>query len=164
MSCLILSFRESLTGAEAGQLFDVLVDDAVRGTVESGKSLTLFLPAYKQYDVRLKPRRAQVSGFDTGPQAITLYPGNVARVEWNVTPLVILFGRAVDASGRPIANASITGRYGLGLTDSDGHFQIEARGSEFLTLVDRRGAACSITFAGTKPTKGYIVAGELVCR
>ena len=154
----------SLSGAEAGQLFDVLVDDMVRGTVESSKNLTLFLPAYKRYDVRLKPRRAGVSNYDTGPQAVTLYPGNVAGLEWNVTPLVILFGRAMDASGRPIANANVRGRYGVGSTDGNGYFQIEARASELLTLVDRTGAACSMTLAGTKPTQGYTVAGEVVCR
>ena len=154
----------SLSGSEAGQLYDVLVDDVARGAVESGRSLTLFLPAYKQYDVRLKPRGGQVSSFETGPKAVTLYPGNVAKVEWNVTPLVIMFGRAVDAAGRPIANAKITGPYGVGLTDDEGYFQIEARPADLLKLVDRTGAACSVSFAGARPTKGYMVAGEVMCR
>jgi hypothetical protein len=154
----------SLTGTESGQLFDVLVDDVVRGRVESGHSLILFLPAYQQYALRLKPRRAQVSNFETGPQIVTLYPGNVAKIEWTVTPLVILFGRAIDANGRPIANANITGPYGVGLTNGEGYFQIEARVSDQLKLVDRTGASCSMTIAGTRPTKSYIVAGDVNCR
>lgn len=153
----------SLSG-EAGQLFDVLVDDVARGAVESGQRLTLFLPAYKQYAIRLKPRGGQVSSFETGPKVATLYPGNVAKVEWNVTPLVIMFGRAVDAGGRPIANAKVTGPYGVGLTDGDGYFQIEARPTDLLKLVDRTGAACLAKFAGTHSTKGYMVAGEVMCR
>ncbi len=154
----------SLIGTEAGQLFDVLVDDVVRGPVESGRSLTLFLPAYEQYHIRLKPRRAQVTSFETGPKVVTLYPGNVAKVEWNVTPLAILFGRAVDSGGRPIVNAKITGPYGVGLTDDDGYFQIEARSADLLKVVDRMGASCSMTFAGMSPTKGYLVVGEVMCR
>ena len=139
-------------------------DDVARGAVESGRNLTLFLPAYKEYDIRLKPRGGQVSSFETGPKVVTLYPGNVAKVEWNVTPLVIMFGRAVDAGGRPIVNAKITGPHGLGLTDDDGYFQIEARPADLLKVVDRTGASCSVTFGGTRPTKGYMVAGEVMCR
>jgi hypothetical protein len=95
---------------------------------------------------------------------VTLYPGNVAKIEWTVTPLVILFGRAIDANGRPIANANITGPYGVGLTNGEGYFQIEARVSDQLKLVDRTGASCSMTIAGTRPMKSYIVAGDVNCR
>lgn len=154
----------SLTGTDAGGIFDVIVDEVARGTVELGQNLALFLPAYRQYDVRLKPRHTQISNFETSSRIVTLYPGNVVKVEWKVTPLVILFGRAVDSSGKPIANASITGPHGVGLTDGEGYFQIEARPSDSLNVVSRTGAACSMGFAGATPSKGYVLAGEIVCR
>jgi hypothetical protein len=135
-----------------------------RGTISGGKKLTLFLEPYKVYDVRLRPRGDGIASFDTTPKSVTLYPGNVSEVDWNVTPLFVLFGRAVADNGKPIGNADIAGPHGIGRTDGDGYFQIEANRNDELRLTEASGAACTIAIAPERSTQGLISAGDMKCR
>jgi hypothetical protein len=95
---------------------------------------------------------------------VTLFPGNVAMVDWNVTPLFVLFGRAVGAGGAPIANADVTGPHGIGRTDVDGYFQIEANGSDELRLTSAGVSDCTMTIAPAKAVGGLVSAGDILCR
>ena len=151
-------------GNEADQLFDVLIDDVARGSVANGDELALFLEPYKMYDVRLRPRGEGISSFDTGSKSVTLYPGNVAKIEWNVTPLVILFGRAVARDGQPIGNADIIGGHGIGRTDAQGYFQVETNSGDKLRLSRGGGAGCEMIVGALKPVQGLASAGDVTCR
>jgi len=153
----------SIGGSDSGQLFDVLVDEIVRGTASAGKKLTIFLEPYKMYNVRLRPRDG-VASFDTAPKAVALYPGNVTDVSWKVMPLFILFGRAVAVSGKPYANADISGPHGIGRTDNEGYFQIEASRDDLLHLTEAGGASCSINIAPGPMTQGLVSAGDVTCQ
>jgi hypothetical protein len=126
--------------------------------------LSLFLEPYKAYEVRLLPRGTGISSFDTAPKSVTLYPGNVAEVEWNVTPLFILFGRAIDGKGQPIAEANISGSHGIGRTDAGGYFQIETNQDDRLRLTEASGAGCNIALGTAKPDNGLVSAGDVECR
>jgi hypothetical protein len=154
----------SLRGSDAGQIFDVLVDEVARGTIVGGQQLVLFFEPYEMYDVRLRPRGAGIASFDTAPRVVTLYPGNVSRIEWNITPLFILFGRAVDADGTPIREADITGSHGIGRTDGEGYFQIETNSNDELRLTRAGGRGCTMTIGPAKAVQGLVSAGDLQCR
>ena len=155
----------SVVGAGADQRFDVLVDEIVRGTVAGGGRLTLFLQPYAKYDVRIRARDSSLADFDAGSRTVTLYPGNVAALHWNVTPLFILFGRAVAADGQPVANADVSGAHGVGRTDDGGYFQIETNRQDRLRLARRDGPACAIAaLPAPAPGAGFVSGGELLCR
>lgn len=154
----------SVRGSGAGEEFDVLVDEVARGTVEAGERRVLFLQPYRSYEVRLKPRGDQVASFDTAPRSVTLFPGNVAQVEWNITPLFVLFGRVLDASGLPIANADVTGAHGIGRTDGQGYFQIETNSDDELRLNRSGGTSCIIEAATARPVGGLVSGGDMKCR
>ena len=154
----------TVRGSEEDQAFDVLVDEVARGSVADGERLALFLEPYKMYDVRLRPRGNGISSFDTAPKSITLYPGNVAEMEWNVTPLFILFGRAVDSNGMPIEEADVTGSHGIGRTDAQGYFQIETNSDDRLRLAKTGGTACEMTVGPVKAVQGLASAGDVMCR
>jgi hypothetical protein len=154
----------SVEDSDSDQEFDVLVDEVVRGTVANGGKLVLFLQPYQDYEVRLRARDSGIAGFDPAPRSVTLYPGNVAELDWKVTPLLILFGRAVAVDGKPVANADISGSYGLGRTDSDGYFQIETRRDDRLRLNPRTASTCIITIGAAKPVNGFVSAGDQMCR
>jgi hypothetical protein len=153
----------SANGGEAGQEFDILIDEVTRGTVGNGEQSLLYLQPYKSYDVRLRPRGAQIASFDRASRSVTLYPGTVARVEWSVTPLFILFGRAIAADGRPIANADVIGAHGIGRTDASGYFQIETNSSDQLRLAKEAGSGCVLKVAPAKPAGGLVPAGDVKC-
>jgi hypothetical protein len=154
----------SASGGEPGQTFDVLVDDVARATVANGERAALFLQPYQRYEVRLRPRGGLIANFDTAPRQVTLYPGSVARLDWRFKPLFILFGRAIDAGGRPLADAEISWPDGIGRTDSEGYFQIETSGGSELRLNGRDGRSCTVTIGTARPSNGYYPAGELTCR
>lgn len=154
----------SVGGGESGQQFEVLVDEVARGAISSGDRTMLFLKPYQVYDVRLRPRGAGISAFDAGPRKVTLYPGNVARLHWDVTPLFILFGRALGADGRPLVHADVSGKHGIGRTDGEGYFQIETNGKDQLRLAGRDGRGCQMAVPAAQPAGGLVSAGDLICR
>ena len=154
----------SVHGSEAGERFELLVDEVARGTVAQGKRLLLLLQPYQLYDIRIRPRGTHVASFDTASRSVTVYPGNVTRVDWNITPLFILFGRAIAADGKPVANADIAGPHGIGRTDGDGYFQIEAKSGDALRMTAETGAVCTMPAASAKPVNGLAAAGDIMCR
>ena len=151
-------------GSGPGRTFELLVDDVRRGTVADGKRLVLFLPPYETYDVRLRPLGAEAASFDTAPRSVTLYPGNVSKLDWTITPLFVLFGRAVGTDGLPIAHADISGTHGIGRTDAEGYFQIETNSGDELSLAGEAGRGCSMTVGAGEPVDGLVSAGDMMCR
>jgi hypothetical protein len=87
----------------------------------------------------------------------------VSQLEWNVTPLFILFGRAVGADGKPIADADVTGSHGIGRTDDQGYFQIETNSEDRLRL-NGAGAGCEMTIGPRAASQGLVSAGDMECR
>jgi hypothetical protein len=153
-----------IEGSDPGQKFDVLVDEVARGTIEDGKRMLVFLQPFETYNVRLRPRGAQIASFDAAPKSVTLYPGNVAELDWKVTQLFILFGRAVGANGKAIADADIVAPHGIGRTDREGYFQIEANSEDKLQLSRGTDMNCAMKIGPAKPVDGLVSAGDMMCR
>jgi hypothetical protein len=120
----------TLNGQSPDTDFEVVVDGYGRGYARGGTTTALHLPAYHTYQVRIRPRRSAFVEFDDSPRSVTLYPGNVARLDWEVKSLFVVLGRVVDASGNGVANARIEGAQGLAVTDEDGFFQAEVASSD----------------------------------
>jgi hypothetical protein len=95
---------------------------------------------------------------------VTLYPGSVAALHWDVTPLFVLFGQAVDGLGRPVANAEIKGAFGIGRSDGEGYFQIETRSGDVLGFEPASAPACAVTVGKARQRDGYVSGGKVQCR
>lgn len=154
----------SVEGGGANQTFEVLVNEVVRGTVADGSRRIVFLQPYQAYDVRVRPVSSQIAGFDPAPRTVTLYPGNVAALDWKVTPLFILFGRAVAPDGEPLANAEIIGSHGVARTDGEGFFQIETNRDDRLRMSRKAVLVCTISISAPLPVNGFVSAGDQMCR
>lgn len=154
----------SARGAGPGGKFEVLVDEIPRATLDSGQQTLLFLKAYEIYDIRLRPVGEQIAALDGSARSIALYPGNVSRLDWEVTPLFILFGRAIGVTGTPIANADVTGTHGIGRTDGHGYFQIESNSGDKLQIASGKRPACTIPVPSARPVDGLVSAGDMMCR
>ena len=154
----------SADGIEPGQRFELLVDEVARGTVGAGRTTRVFLQPYRTYHIRLRPLGAQAASFDTAARQVTLYPGSVATLHWDVTPLFVLFGQAVDGLGRPVANAEIKGAFGIGRSDGEGYFQIETRSGDVLGFEPASAPACAVTVGKARQRDGYVSGGKVQCR
>lgn len=154
----------TLDGAATNAAFDVLVDEVPRGRLGAGSRLPIFLEAYRSYQLRLRPVSGSPVAYDSAPRTVTLYPGNVEQVRWQADPLVTLFGQAVDSDLVPIADASIAIARGIGQTDAQGYFQVDAAAADVLEFRYGNNQACKVALASIEVQGDYARLGRVVCR
>lgn len=155
----------SLEGRSPDTEFDVLVDGNRRGTARGGAITALHLPAYRTYEIRVKPRRSAFVEFDDSVRTVTLYPGNVVQLRWEVKSLFVVLGRVVDAEGKGLANATIKGVQGIAATDGEGFFQAEvASGDDVVDLeFETPSGRCTVAAPIVEERKGVAFLETLSC-
>ena len=129
--------------------FEVLVDGYPSGIAPAGSVTPIHLRPWETYTVRLRPVGSALVAWENREEQITLYPGNVVRLNWRVDEIVVLLGRVLDDDGRPVEFARLEGAYGFAMTEEGGLFQAEAlrpAAGETLELVAvrRGGDRCTV--------------------
>jgi hypothetical protein len=152
-----------LDGARASDRFEVLVNDSPAGEVAGGDSLTLPLPAYYAYDVRLHAIGGQLTAYDGGSRRVGLYPGNVQVLEWDVRPIRIIVGRLLFDDGTPVAGASLKAPGGLAETDLAGNFQIEVTDDSSLEVLLADGSSYRVALPRRAAETEWASIGEVRC-
>jgi hypothetical protein len=150
-------------GARPEDRFEILVDEQVAGTIVGKHALTLALPTYRAYQVRIRPTGKNLLAYDNSPRSIGLYPGAVTRIEWKAAPVTIKFGRLVSPDGAPVAHASITSQGVWAETDDDGLFQIEAPNDAELTVGTRDGRSFAIILPEGEQRGEVARLGTVIC-
>lgn len=159
-SVIAVALRSPATSAR----FEVLVDDAVRGTVTGSRRLVIAVPPYRRYKVRLRAIGTDLLSFDTRTRVVDMLPGSFARLEWRAQPVVAMFGRLIGQDGNPLADADIVTDGAIAATDSRGYFQIQAAPDAVLKIRATGGRECTATLAaGSAPTT-YVPLGDVPCR
>ena len=115
----------NLDGRE-GDVFDVEINNQRRGYAVAGTPSIVALPPFEQYRVTLSPAGTTLYSFDEREKQVTLYPGNVVTLDYEATPLQLLFGR-LTFNGQPVQNANLVGGSYPGSTDGIGMFQLESK-------------------------------------
>lgn len=106
------------------QNFEILVDGVRRGYAKGGERSVVNLSAFQSYDVSVKPLGDGFFEYQDNQESVTLYPGNVADVDYEIRPLVLVIGR-IFRSGAPLTGKKISiGEY-TAVTDDFGVFQME---------------------------------------
>lgn len=151
--------------------FEVLVDGYSRGVAPVGSVTPIHLLPWETYTVRLRPTGGPLLAWENREEQITLYPGNVARLNWEVAEIVVVLGRVVDGRGEPVEQARIGGAYGFAMTETGGWLQAEVvrpAAGETLTLdlVRREAPDCrvSVEADALDVRAGIIRLGTLSCR
>ena len=154
----------SLGGSAQGTDFEILIDDVPHGRLGAGAAqLPIFLEAYRSYRLRLRPLGATAIAYDSSERTVTLFPGTVEQLRWDAEALVTVFGQAIASDGSPIGNAPITAGRGIGQTDENGYFEIDARAGSVLQF--RLGAGtCQVPLAGARVDGDYARLGKVECR
>ena len=154
----------ALRGAKPGTRFEVLVDDAVRGTVTANRRLVVAVPPYRRYKVRLRAIGADLLAFDTRTRTVDMLPGSFARLDWTAQPVVAMFGRLIGRDGAPVADADIVTDGAIAATDSRGYFQLQAARNAVLTVHARGGVECTATLNAGATANSYVPLGDVPCR
>jgi Mat/Ecp fimbriae outer membrane usher protein len=148
-----------LRGATAADKFQILVNDQVAGAISGNEATKLALPSYRQYDIRIRSVGGSLTTYDTASRRVILYPGSVAKVDWDVSPVSILFGQLLAPDGRPVANATISGRATWAETDANGHFQLETSLGTALTVLTAEGTEFALDLSNlpASQTAGHVI-------
>ncbi len=154
----------SLSGEKSDATYRVLLDDTDRGHLHVGERLSLFVPAYRSYRVRLLPKESTAAEVDPQPREVTLYPGNVATLNWRAERYVTLFARAISSAGQPIARALVQTGRNVAETDDQGYFQINVSRGDLLRFSRSGSALCSVSAPTFAPDEDLLSAGKVVCQ
>ena len=154
----------SVGGDAPDAMFDVLVDEVIRGRVRSGGRLSLFVPSYRTYKVRLMPSAASAVSYDTAARDVTLYPGNVRALGWQADRIVTIFAQALNREGQPIAGALVETPRGIAETDGQGYFQVDVRKSDPITISRSGREACKIGLPELHIRNDFASVGKVTCQ
>lgn len=150
-------------GARAEDSFEVLVNDSVAGKISGLRPLRLSLPAYRTYDVRVRPAGGGLLAYDNSTRRLSLYPGSVSRLIWQSKPIVLRIGRLMSANGAPIGNASIVGNGIWAETNVDGYFQVEAPENAMVTVTLGSGMSYLLNLPTSPSANGIARLGSVIC-
>lgn len=163
-SAVILRIR----GADPATRFRILVDGQPRRVVKGNATVSLFLPAYKQYAISVRQvvdnKSRSIAEIDPSPRRVVLFPGTARTMTWKARRIVVVFGRILNDAGLPITDAEVKGVNGVAETDSTGTFQAElAHDTKKLTIV-KGSQRCDVAIRKLPARKGFVSLGNLTCR
>lgn len=150
-------------GGRPSDRFEVIVDEAVVGTVRAGATVSVPLVPYREYEVRIRPVGSGVLGYDSQVRQVSLYPGSVARLVWKVEPKVAAFGRLVMPDGKPVRNAIIRSGEAIAQTDDRGYFQMEVTPASRLEVILPDARRCEATVAAIVREGAFASLDTMIC-
>ncbi len=153
-------------GDAAGAMLEVVVNGVSRARVRVGKRQALYLSPFHTYRVHVKPEGGALDDYDAVERNVTLYPGNVAKLAWEVNRFSVVVGKIVTPDGAPLKDAIIQESKEQAATDASGRIQAELTRPSALHLKDKDGRVCRVTLPRIAPLKeGVLIYREaLVCR
>jgi hypothetical protein len=143
--------------------FEVHIGNRRQAMASKNRNQPVLLPPYHSYDVTLKSTGDNLVRFDAKPQTVTLYPGNVTHLQWDVDPVFVVIGQAIYADGKAVGNTRITNLEEFSGTDENGWFQVELSKMKTLELAPAKGPACKIQLPEQSEYEEVIVFDQLVC-
>ncbi|QKJ88860.1 Fimbrial biogenesis outer membrane usher protein [Paramixta manurensis] len=133
----------------------------------SGKRSYLPLSPYSRYEIELQNSKDSLDSYNivTGRKSqLTLYPGNVAVIEPEVTQLVTVSGRLYAEDGTTLANAVINNHIGRTRTDDNGEFVMDIdKKYPTINFSHGKNQRCEAVLE-LGPAHGAIWMGDVICR
>lgn len=121
-------------GNSVGVPMKVTVDNSEKTTFRTGESTPLFLSPYQTYKVSIKPVQSAAIDYDGSVKDITLYPGNIMPLIWDINRINVVLGHVVLPGGKPLANARLEEARNISITDEAGMFQGEVLSLKSMTF------------------------------
>lgn len=172
-AALVLDIR----GAAGQGIFDVLVNGYRVATARGGERNVLPLAPYAKYRIQIVDRGTAFVAYDDRPREVTLYPGSVETLQWDVESVIVGVGRIIVAENvcshidnvcydvrTPLRSAIISGTSGFAMTDDDGRFQVEMTTGTTIIHARKRAIECDLTLEHIEMIGSIAKLGDLVCR
>jgi hypothetical protein len=140
--------------------FQILVDGMKAGRVRIGERHAIYLAPFHSYKIRLLPIADTLLDFDHTEQKVTLYPGNVTKLHWQVRHLVVIAAKIIKPDGSPLANALFDNSRDQVSTDEEGRLQAEMPRGNLITFTQTDGARCNVILPRIAPANGVLIYKE----
>ena len=150
-------------GGAKGDPFDIVVDGLHRGVGRVGTSQFVGLRAFRTHEVLLLPRSLTSNGFDSASSDVTLYPGNVRRVQVDTERRYLLVTSLVDAAGVALVNVAIEDGERRYFVLGDGIVQIEVVPLDTLDVDLGDGERCEVEVPDNAGRDIVVEPAPLVC-
>ncbi|AMN46918.1 hypothetical protein ACG33_07375 [Steroidobacter denitrificans] len=151
-----------IEGSAPDNIFHVYIDGVERGALRAQEQLTVTVPAYHTYDIRISATGTRAVTYDQGARHVTLFPGNVAHYTWRAAVVIPAFGRIIGSDGEPLRNVQIKGAAITVFTDERGYFTAELPVTATLRFLHPR-AGCEIPVTIDDPSALFVRLGILRC-
>ena len=150
--------------------YRILVGNQYSGAVEPGKTTALGAQAFSEYRIGLEPEGSPRYDIDLSSKKVALYPGNVAVVKYQAQRVITIFGRVLDATGKPIQFARVSGMSDVATTDDLGYFVYSAKSDENVDFYNADNKICFtqsmkdvLATAKKASSNDYIKIGDVRC-
>jgi hypothetical protein len=150
--------------------YRILLGNQFVGAVNPGSSATLIAQSFREYRVGLQPEGSPPYTVDLSTRRVPLYPGNVAVVNYTMSRVVAIFGRLLDATGKPIATARVSGKGDTTVTDDNGYFVYSATSDDTIEFFNGSDQICHSTLMSdvlkARPSsdrQDYLKLGDINC-
>lgn len=120
-----------------------------------------------EHHYRIKPAdNANFYEYDSTPQSVLLYPGNIQKMIWRLRRQYLLFARLIDEQGQPIADAEEMAEGSFNFTDEFGDLQAEIyQDQRTLRFLKVNGTVCEVQIPDKlHVVDGYVQVDALPCR
>ena len=148
----------------ANSSFDVLVNNSPAGIAMGGRTTTVPLTPYANYQVAILPRGDSLHDYEPVNRDVTLYPGNVETIHFNAERQQVFLGKLVDSEGNALANYSLSGGDRASRTDEFGLFQVRVPETTETLKAKGESKSCVIDIPEDYPERaGIAMVGSLEC-
>jgi hypothetical protein len=151
---------------DADTTMKIFVNNVERSAVQMGDHQVVYLAPFHSYDIRIAPAKNALLDYESSNRRVTLYPGNVVKLHWDVNKFYVVSARIVTPDRKPLADAVLQESRAQVTTDRNGRMQAELSTPKRLSFTPQTGAACQVALPqDVKPVNGVLLYTKpLVCQ
>jgi Mat/Ecp fimbriae outer membrane usher protein len=144
--------------------FEVLVNNQTTYHVNLRRRRFINLEPYKRYKVVMMPASVIPYSYDKKPRYVTLYPGNIQRMNWAIKKNFYLLTQVFYPNGAVVRSASVAGSKAFNIIDSSGEMQAELDSSiRVLRVKPRSGPPCRIYLPNLDADQEFVILKSIIC-
>lgn len=135
----------NVKGINTKDNFSVLVNGKKEGVAHGNWHSMIPLSPFSTYNISLKPMNHGFYRFNESIRQVTLYPGNVVAMDYDIQSFRLVFGQMLDESGKPLAGAQIKDNASFNnQTNEYGLFQLELPYDVKSVVFTKEGKSCTL--------------------
>lgn len=152
-----------LTGSAKGETMVIKSGNQILGRGRVGEKVSLAVEPFQTYNLTIEPESEEaLVSYENTPRTFKLINGAIKIVHFDVTKIILVFGRLLDGEGNPLAWQRIKGASTSTLTDQFGNFQTEIAAQDVM-YVQNRQKACTAAVPQIDVEGVFSYVGDILC-